>query len=150
MALFALFSLVFGITVLADHSPRNPAFASEVLAYAVLRLVQSFGADVSAARRGWLWGLFGLGALAGIMGLMTVIGYPILFWLVAGVIEFFGPPIDRVRGVAALVASVPIFVIITNYSEESDAAPFVYVLYGGLGIVLAVVTLAPVLFRPNR
>ncbi|GAA3439756.1 hypothetical protein [Kutzneria kofuensis] len=150
-AAFALASVMLGLNGWADLPEANSTFEYEVLAYVGLRLIESFATGVGAARQRWIWGLCGIGTLAGVWGLIVHgPGFVVLFWLVAAGVEIFGRPVDRVRAVLAAVVAVPSTVLVFTVDSNSHAGQLVFVLNGALAILLGVVTLAPVLLRLIR
>ena len=149
--LFAIIGLVLGVTVLGGTTPTGTWFGYVILTYTVLRLIESFRTDIGETRRRWVWGLCGLGALAGIWVLvMHVFGYALLYWLVAAAVEFFGRPLDRIRAAVIAAVSVPTIIIVFAVEVTSDVDQFLNVLNGLLPIGLGVVTLLPLAFRRLR
>lgn len=149
--LFAIIGLVLGVTVLGGTKPTGAWFGYVILTYIVLRLIESFRTDIGETRRRWVWGLCGLGALAGIW-ILVIHGpaYAILYWPVAAAVEFFGRPLDRIRGAVIAMVSVPTLIIVFAVQITSDVDQFLNVLNGLLPIALGVVTLLPLAFRRFR
>jgi len=148
---YAILGLVMGMSVLIGTSPTAGWFGDGILAYMVVRLIESFRTGLGPVRQRWVWGMCGLGVLVGLWGLLgAVAGFLVMFWLVAAVVEIFGRVLDRIRAVAIIAVSVPTFVIIVAGHFNSGIDRFLSVLDGTLPIALGVVTLAPVLFRRFR
>ncbi|MFI9384931.1 caspase domain-containing protein [Kutzneria sp. NPDC052558] len=149
--LYAFFGLMLGIALLAGTSRSAGWFGYGILAFTALRLVESFRTGLGPMRRRWVWGLCGLGALAGVWSLISpVAGYAIMFWVAAAAIEFFGRPLDRIRAGAIAAVAAPTFVIIVSVHIDSDLDRFLYFLNGLLPIALGLITLAPLVFRRLR
>ncbi|MFC0432773.1 caspase family protein [Kutzneria buriramensis] len=149
--LYAIVGLVLGFTVVGGTAPTNSWFGYGILAYAVLRLIESFRTDIGAIRRRCVWGLCGLGLLAGIWVFSVHMFAPaVLFWLVAAVVEFFGRPLDRVRAVAMAAVAATTLIVASNSGSNSSVDHFLNGLSGMLPIALGLITLAPLLIPRFR
>jgi len=148
--LYAIVGLVLGLILIIGARPTGSWFGYVLFSYTAVRLIESFRADTGATRRRWVWGLCGLGLLAGIwIFTLHVTGPVLVVWLVMAVVEFFGRPIDRVRaGAMAVVSGVTLAIVLGGATSAIDT--FLNVLNGMLPIALGLITLAPVLIPRFR
>jgi hypothetical protein len=148
--MYAIVGLVLGVPTVAGVTPTGSWFGYTILSYTVLRLIESFRGDTGTTRRRCVWGLCGLGLLAGLWGFtLHAAGPALVFWLIAAAAEFFGRLIDRIRAGVILVVSGVTFGLVASHAG-SDVDQFLNVLNGMLPIALGLITLAPVLIPRFR